>query len=229
MFAKATTLSNEFTTNTVDTAIGGTIGLLRCQSRCFADTEYQLDGFAVHFSRWSEAQFSVAGDYRYGFPITFRHECWEGKVGYEHTSTHVGDDLIRKQGRYRNPYVRDEIVLALAYRWCEQLRIYGECAYAFSMSSPVPSSRERFAGGAEWSRPCATGWKGQPFAAFDLDLRPEQDYTANLTLQLGWQWIPELGRPSARVALEYYRGNSPFGQLLLEREQWLGVGFYVDF
>lgn len=229
MYAKLTTLSNENSTDTIDSAIGGTFGLFRYQPCCLPETAYQLDFFAVMFGRWSEFNSSVAADYRFGFPLTFRHGNWEGKIGYEHTSTHLGDDFIEKTGRRQVHYVRDEIVLGLAYRWWETFRVYGEFGYAYSFSSPVDNGRERFGLGVEWSRRRPTGWEGQPFAALDIDLRPEQGYTPNLTAQLGWQWVPRLGRPSARLALEYYNGKSPFGQFLTENEDWLGLGMYIDF
>jgi hypothetical protein len=229
MFVIPNDLSNQFTKDTIDTAIGATVGLFRYRPAWSGGTEFELDFFGVHQSRWSERHLSVAADYRYGFPITFRNGPWQGKIGYEHTSTHLGDDFIKTFNRFKVPYVRDEIVLGLAYRWWNTLRLYGELGLAPYMSSPNEKGPERFAWGVEWSRQEPTGWKGQPFAAFDMDLRPEQDYRPNLSLQVGWQWIPENQRVSGRLALQYYNGYSPYGQFLFDSERWYGLGLFVDF
>lgn len=229
MYAKATSLDNEFTQKNVDTALGGELGLVRYHPASWPEAEFQLDFFGVHFSRWANFHEAMAGDYRYGFPLTFRSGPWQAKFGYEHTSTHLGDDFIWIHNRFKVRYVRDELVLGLSYRWWNELRLYGEFGYALSIASPVMEGRERFDWGVEWSLQEPTGWKGQPFAAFDMDLRPEQQWQPNMTLQLGWQWIPNDRHGSFRLALELYDGFSPYGQFLTVRERWVGVGVFVDF
>lgn len=229
VFIKATSLENTFTQTNIDTALGGTFGIVRFSPEGGPAGGVQLDFFGVNFGRWSERALSVASDYRYGFPLTFRHGPWQGKLAYEHTSTHVGDDVVQRFRRFKERYIRDEVVLGLAYRWFDQIRLYGEAAYAFSYASQTKSSRDRFAWGLEWSRQAPTGWRGQPFAAFDMDLRPELDYRPNVTLQVGWQWIPENRRCSVRAALELYDGRSAFGQFLTMKERWVGFGVFVDF
>jgi hypothetical protein len=141
----------------------------------------------------------------------------------------VGDDLIERTGQRKVQYVRDEFVLGLGYRWANQVRLYGEFGCAVYLGTPYAKGPERFAWGLEWSRQEPTGWRGQPFAAFDMDLRPEQDYEPNLSLQLGWQWIPENQRASARLVLQFYDGLSPYGQFIRIDERWVGVGLFVDF
>jgi hypothetical protein len=229
MYVMPTSLDNDFTQQTIDTAIGGTIGLFRYRPTCWPESEFQLDFFGAHFSRWSERHLAVAGDYRYGFPVTFASGPWQAKLGYEHTSTHLGDDFIKSTGRFKVQYVRDDLVFGLAYRWWEQFRVYGEIGMAAYLGTPYSNGRERFAWGLEWSRQHPTGWKGQPFAAFNMDLRPEQDYSVNVSFQAGWQWIPEHQRVSARLALELYHGKSPYGQFLQDKERWVGLGFFLDF
>jgi hypothetical protein len=230
MFVQFNSLDNGYTRQNTDTAIGGEFGLFRFKSLAFPDTQYQIDFMGVHFSRWSERAWAVGGDYRYGFPVTFKSGPWEGKIGYEHTSTHVGDDFIKTHGRYKERYVRDEIVAGLSYRWWNQLRLYGEAAVAMWMASPVEKGSERYDWGFEWSRQEPTGWKGQPFAAFDMDLRPEQDFNPNICLQVGWQWIPcDQRTTSVRLAFEWYDGYAPYGQFFLMKDRWVGVGVFLDF
>jgi hypothetical protein len=229
MYVIPNNVENYSTRQTIDTAIGATVGLFRFRPSWTPGTEFEIDFFGVHFSRWSERHLAVAGDYRYGFPVTFQSGPWQGKIGYEHTSTHLGDDFIKASGQFKVQYVRDEVVFGLAYRWANEIRLYGEFGYAVYLGSPFREGPERFAWGIEWSRQQPTGWSGQPFAAFDMDLRPEQGYKANLSAQLGWQWIPVNQRASGRIALQYYDGYSPYGQFLLNREHWFGVGLFIDF
>ena len=84
--------------------------------------------------------------------------------------------------------------------------------------------------GLEWSHQGATGWRGRPFAAIDLDVRGDEDYTPNLTIQAGWEWRQPAGRVSSlRLGLEYYNGRSPYGQFFELHEQWIGAGIWLDF
>ena len=98
---------------------------------------------------------------------------------------------------------------------------------SFHTSAIIGGKRDRFDWGLEWSRRCPTGWKGQPFAALDMDLRADQDYNANTTVQIGWQWS-NMGYLSGRIAFEYYNGRSPFGQFALLNNDWYGVAFLYD-
>lgn len=230
LYVKPTTLDTENTHGTVDTGIGGTAALWRWNPTGLPNQGIQGDVFAVIFSRWSSGNISTGVDYRFGFPFTFAYGPWEGKLAYEHTSTHVGDDFIKRTGRLKQPHVRDEVVVGLARRFWDQARVYGQIGYAFQMD--VPDGREdpvRYNWGVEWSRRQATGFRGQPFAAFDMDLRGDQGYTPNMTAQVGWQWRAEDLRPSLRVALELYHGRSPFGQFFRDREKWVGIGAYFDY
>lgn len=227
MFVKSSSLKNGNTMETIDTAIGGEMGLFRYVPEG-SDTLWQIDLMAGNFSRWSQRHLAVATDYRFGFPITFRSGPWQGKFGYEHTSTHLGDDFIERTLRFRKNYIRDELVTGLSYRWWNALRLYGEAAYAAYIGALVERGGERFAWGVEYSKQQPTGWAGQPFGAFDMDLRPEQNWHANNDLQLGWQWIPPDQRMSLRFVGEYYNGNSPFGQFMLQREHWISWGFFLD-
>jgi hypothetical protein len=229
MFVIPNDLNNEHTHKTIDTAIGGDIGLLRVSPDCDPCHGVQQDFFAVVLSRFADNRTATAMDYRFGFPLTFACGNWSGKIGYEHTSTHLGDDFIKETGQAKQGLIRDEIVLGCAYRFWNQVRVYGVLGYALSMSSPVGDKPQRYDWGIEWSQQRNTGFLGQPFAAFDMELRQEQDFQPNLSTQVGWQWRCDGNVPSLRLALEYYDGKSPYGQFFRDREHWLGFGIFVDY
>lgn len=223
-YAKFTNLNNQ---STIDTAIGGQFGLIRLAPAETNLQGVQLDGFATVFSRFDGARRLVSNDFRAGLPLTYAKGAWQAKAGYEHTSSHLGDDFINSTGATPIYYARDEIVIGLA-RWCwEQVRLYGQAGFAVHTSPIIGNKRDRFDWGVEWTRHVATTWKGQPFAALDMDLRGDQNYTANTTVQLGWQWQNKYFW-SGRIAAEYYNGRSPVGQFFLAREDWYGGAFLFD-
>jgi hypothetical protein len=230
-YLKATSLENDNTFDNVDTAIGVTFPVLRWGRDEVTPQGLQLDFFAVVFSRWSNLRDSVGVDYRFGVPLTFACGPWSGRIAYEHTSTHLGDELAERTGRKKVSSNRDEVVVGLAYSFWDSVRIYGQVGYALGLSSPGNDERrDRYDWGIEWIGREVCHWiGGRPFAAFDMDLRGDQDYTANVTTQIGWRWSNSIHRPALRLALEYYDGRSPYGQFLLDRENWFGVGIMVDY
>jgi len=105
----------------------------------------------------------------------------------------------------------------------DAVRVYGQFGYSFTPSETlVGKTPARYDWGVEYS-PRAPH-RGCPFAAFDMDLRAEQDFCPNVTVQTGWQWkTSENRRSSARLGVEYYNGRSPFGQFYDQTESWWGL------
>jgi hypothetical protein len=232
IYGRVTSLHNQNTSKTIDAAFGGVAPLLRLTDDPCGGTGLQLDFFGVVFPRLADFETQLDSDFRFGCPLTWASGPWEAMLGYEHTSSHLADDFIRRHpGTFKRGHVRDEIVTGLSYRWWNQLRLYAQVGYAaLYFNTPGPRRADRYDVGLEWSRQVATGLRGQPFAAIDMDLRGDEDYTPNLSVQLGWQWLQpgQLGS-SLRLALELYDGRSPFGQFFMQREEWVGVGLHFDF
>ena len=191
---------------------------------------WQIDLFGVVHTRLSPEDL-LASDYRFGFPVSFRYGPWHAKVGYEHTSAHVGDEGIRNGGLPVSSFAKDEIVVGVG-RWFEDcIRVYGQTGYAFFQDLPDETvDRWRFDVGFEAYDRRPTGFCGTPFIAFNADFRGEQGYNGNLTFQAGWLWRnPEQRLADWRVFAEYYTGRSPYGQFLYNRERFAGVGIAVDY
>jgi uncharacterized protein DUF1207 len=231
MSVKMTTLDTEDFKHVSDFSIGGTMALVRNAPAERADNGVQLDIFAVAISRFVATRDMTALDYRFGVPLTFARGPWSAKLSYEHTSTHLGDEFLNSHpGSHNRSSDREELSLGLAYRALEALRFYGVLTYAFHMGTFVEdASPYRYDLGVEWSRPAPTGWRGQPFAALDLEIRGDEEFTPNFTAQAGWQWIAEAARPGLRLAAEYYDGRSPFGQFIDRHESWVGIGLFFDY
>jgi hypothetical protein len=227
----ATSLNNDNTKKTLDTAIGGTAPLLRVSGDDPHDG-MEVDFFGVVLSRFAKYNTLDDADYRFGLPLTWASGPWSAKLSYEHTSSHIGDDFIKWEaaGLEKRGHVRDEVVTGLSYRWWNQLRLYGQFGYAMNLSTAGPMKHDRYDFGLEWSRQVSTGFRGQPFAAIDVDVRGDENHTPNVTAQVGWQWQELDSRlPSLRLAVEFYDGRSPYGQFFDVHEQWIGGGIYLDF
>lgn len=216
---------------TLDTSIGGTVGLFRADV-AGRDASYQLDLFGVVHTRLTPEDL-IAADYRFGVPLTARWGDWHAKLAYEHTSAHVGDEYLRNFPATPIPgWAKDEVVVGIGRYFADQLRLYGQVSYAFFYDLPQPhgESRWRFDYGAEWADLRPSGWAGTPFAAVHVFHRGDQDYVANFTAQVGWLWRNPYQRlASVRLFAEYYSGRSSFGQFDQTREQFYAVGVACDY
>jgi hypothetical protein len=228
--AMPTTLSNSSTQATAETAVGNTVGLVRVAPAAWR-TAIQFDVFAVVNSRFSDYDALVATDYRAGFPVSFARGPWHGKIGYEHTSTHLGDEIQERTGQVPINFIKDELVFGLGrYLFEGRWRVYGQAAWAFHQNIPGDPSPFRFGLGTEWVYRRATGLRGSPFAALNLDFDGAVDYDAALSLQAGWLWRdPDRRLAELRLFGQYFTGHSPYGQFFQTREDWFGLGIAIDY
>jgi hypothetical protein len=215
--------------NSVETSIGGTIGLYRYQPAGH-DLKFQADIFGVVHTRLSPEDVTVA-DYRFGFPLTFQWNWWHGKIAYEHTSGHIGDRLIRATGQQVFSHNKDEIVLGLGRWFDDSFRVYGHVAYAFLDLNPdrVPGPF-RADIGFDWYARKATGFAGTPFLSANIEWREDQDFQSNFVVQTGWLWRNPYQRLGTfRLFVEYHNGLSPYGQFYRTQENYLGGGIAFDY
>jgi hypothetical protein len=214
----------------IDTAIGADFALTRIGPASHKDEGLEVDVFAAVFTRFGARRELSCADYRVGCPLTFAKNDWQFKLSYEHTSTHTGDDGVMDlidQGLYTGSvfparkFCRDEIVLGVAHRFGERVRVYGQMGGSFTKNVGVVNDTWRYDWGVEWTPPRWSPVQSGPYAAFDMDLRDEQHHVPNVTVQAGWQWRVGRGRSSAaRLGVEYYDGKSPFGCYIQEHESW---------
>lgn len=223
----------------LDASAGTTVGFWRFEP-VGRDAAYQVDVFGVVHGRLTPDDLLVA-DYRFGVPLTARRGPWQFKLAYEHTSSHLQDDLIRTQpGTPLGEFSRDEIVFGIGRRFADRLRVYGQAAYAFDMDYPFDKInpqlasnddfRWRFDVGFEWYNPEPTGWKGTPFVAVNLDVRGDANFNTGVTAQAGWLWRNPYQRlANLRLFVEYTNSQSPYGQFYLNNEDFYGVGLSCDY
>jgi hypothetical protein len=225
-----TTLDKPATTDVIDFALGGTLPVVRVGPSDRPNEGVQLDLFVVSQSRFVGCDKFRAVDYRAGAPLTFALGKWSGKLSFEHTSTHLGDEFIEDTGARKRSSSKEEVVFGLAYNWMESSRVYGQIGHALHLGTFSPDQgKERYNAGVEWRAAKEVALCGRPFAAADLEFRGDEGYTPNFTAQLGWEWHSDDGRSATRLSVEYYDGRSPFGQFIDQHESFAGIHFAFDF
>ncbi|MCR4412559.1 MAG: DUF1207 domain-containing protein [Thermoguttaceae bacterium] len=215
----------------LDATLGGRVGLLRYGTQDALRPEgWQLDGEVAAFPRLTlDDQWDlISTDFRLGLPLTFRRGYVEAKFGYNHLSSHLGDEYIRRirPGAQGNEYVRDALALGLALRPTEAMRVYGEAGWAFRTKGP--SQPWEFQFGLDVSPPLPNGCRGGPFFGVHGRLREELDYSGSLTVETGWQWRGQSGQ-LLRTGFHYFNGKSDQVQFLNEHEEQIGAGLWYDY
>jgi len=215
--------------NFFDSALGGTVGVWRYGTGGLRPDGWQMDVSAAAFLRQnaSEELDVDATDFRVRVPITYRSGPTAIQFGYDHISSHAGDEFLeRNPGFQRLNFLRDSLILAIRHDLTPDLNVYAEIDYAvnFEISEPW-----LFQFGAEYSPYLQHGWKGAPIVAVNSQLREELDYDPSISIIAGWQWLSPETDNLIRLGLRYYRGFSQQYSFYEQREELLGIGLYYDF
>ena len=213
-----------------DIALGGRVGMLRYGNRdpLLPDgLQIDIEGAAFPRLTLDSQRDLVAVDFRFGVPITARLGKFETKLAYYHLSSHLGDEYWEKnRNEQRINYARDVIVLGVAVRPHDDLRLYAEAGWAGYVSGG--SEPWEFQFGVDYSplRPTSIG--GAPFFAVNGRIRQEVDFGGNVTAQTGWQWRGETGR-LFRFGFHYLNGQTDVYQFFSKHEEQLAIGLWYDY
>lgn len=214
-----------------DVTIGGRMGLLRYGtfgSRRPHGWQWDIEGAVITRLDLQESEDVESMDYRFGTEITTAQGRWSGKFGYFHVSSHVGDEyMIRNPLFQRVNYVAESLVLGLSYMAMDQLRLYGETAYAMRTSGGA--DRWQFQTGFEYVAKERIPGQGSPFTAMNVDFGEGVDYEPSLVLQAGWSWQSHESERRFRLGLQYAYGPTSQLEFFQRREEYFGVGFWVDY
>ena len=214
-----------------DITLGGRMPLYRYGTADpIAPEGFQIDaeGAALLRLDFERDRQLAATDYRAGLPMTYGTKHWQYKFAYYHVSSHLGDNYLIDKFREKKHYVRDELVLGLAWRPIEPVRIYGEAGWAFHTGETTDPWE--FQLGAEYSpvyHP-ETAKTGTPFAAVHGHLFEELDFGGYLNVQVGWQWRNRLNA-RFRFGAEFYEGCDDQFQFHAMHQRKYGVGLWYDF
>jgi len=213
---------------TWDGSLGGHVGILRYGTQDPAWPEgWQLDVDGVALPRLDSTRSMVSTDFRIGFPLTYREGPWEFKFGYYHLSSHLGDlYMLSHPDATRVNYVREQLVLGVAYRPIPDLRIYGEANWAFHNDGG--SQPWEFQFGIDYSPSQPNGLYGAPFAAINSKIFEDLNYSGNVTFEAGWQWRGPTSH-TFRTGLQYFDGYSFQRQFYNRYQEFIGAGAWYDF
>jgi hypothetical protein len=213
-----------------DSTLGGRVGLLRFGTpNAVLPEGVQIDMEAAVLLRMDiiNERDMMANDFRAGVPLTFGGRNWQFKTGYYHVSSHLGDHYMVRTGEMRINYVRDAIMLAVSRRFGNDWRVYAEAAWAFFTG--VETEPWEFQFGVEYAPIYpAHGFRGAPFAAINLHVFQELDFSGYLCCQVGWQWRGSSNQ-IFRLGLQYLNGYDDQFQFHLKTTDKIGFGIWYDF
>ncbi|MGC1275371.1 MAG: DUF1207 domain-containing protein, partial [Planctomycetaceae bacterium] len=118
----------------LDVSIGGRIPVVRKGAVGPDASGWELQVYGAALSRLSMDRESdvEATDYAFGIPIVWRRGATAVSFGYDHLSSHIGDEyLIKNPGFRRVNYVRDSVELAVMQGLTESVSVYGEVNRTF--------------------------------------------------------------------------------------------------
>jgi hypothetical protein len=223
---------NTFAPGTVwDSTLGARVGILRYGT----PNAYRPEGFQVDILGSAQPRLNPYGfsaplltcDYTVGIPITYARGKWQYKTGYNHLSSHFGDEFLINNPQFlplRRNYVRDSLIFGIGCYVTDALRVFGEFDYAAGAEDGAKPGEFQF--GADYS-PARPG--GAPFFAVYGDLRQELSYGGFFVMQAGWQWRGGLALSTFRIGLQYFNGMSSQFQTFYQYEQRIGWGIWYDF
>lgn len=209
--------------------LGGSLGIFRWQRPGATDYGWQLSfegGFAGEFDL--EHQWDNTGwDGFYGLYLSWMLNPDFGfRVGYQHNSSHVGDEYWNRTRVWPIHYTREEIVLGLSWRFAPYWRVYSEIGYGNGFTGEPPG---RLESGLElvgdphyWNNRAAL------YAAADVRVYQEVDWSTRYTIQGGYRIPVKNGYSAHRFALELGTGRSVMGQFYNKKETYLALGWYYD-
>lgn len=162
------------------------------------------------------------------------------KVGMQHWSSHVGDELMERTGRERIGYTREEVVLGVSWPVVgsgtepgRRLRIYAEAAYGTSGNAEDPAGvgiqePGRVQIGVEHEAPESVGATGRWgwYAAFDANSYEERNWEVDLSLGAGLL-IPAADR-RWRIGALLYDGRTPVGEFFQIDQRYAILGVWLD-
>ncbi len=213
-----------------DVALGARVGIVRIGS----DTPHNPQGFQIDLDGAAFPRLDMenqedleSADFRVGVPLTWAYGPWHWKIGYDHISSHVGDEFLKKHpGFERLNYVRDAIVFGLGYYITPDLRVYGEASWGFHVDVAEPWALQF---GVEYSPTGIYEWYGTPFWALNAQLFEEHDFGGGFNAMAGWQWRSRETDRRLRAVVQYFNGKSAQYAFFDEHEQLLGLGLMLDF
>lgn len=171
---------------------------------------------------------NIGWDGSYGLLLSYRHNpAFAWRVGFYHTSSHIGDEYAQRTGRTRIAYTREEILAGMQINLTPTWQYYLEAGSGYNQYKKPLQRRYRAQTGIQYQQTGFAisqrlGW----YAALDLSAYEERDWNTNKALQVGFAFA---ARPHTwRLALDYYDGQSVLGEFFMYDEKYVSLSLYLD-
>lgn len=163
----------------------------------------------------------IGWDGYYAVRFSYKPLDWLSfKLADQHDSAHIGDEYMRRTGRKRLTYTREELALGALVQLPIPVRLYAEAGYAWHLGDHT-LRRWRTQAGVE-------GELGVAYAAVDTTYWQELEWAPTLTSQLGVKFdVPELGRRYG-FAAQFVVGRSILGEFYRDQNRTVGGVLWVD-
>jgi len=184
-------------------------------------------GIVTRFQTRDTQLLLKAADFRLGIPVAFRHGNWSARAELYHVSSHRGADFEAANPAARFSYSREVLQTLLAYGRPGRWRIYAGPSVTLH-TRPAGLGRLNFQAGSEWYPKSLAFSRARFYLADDFETRQEVGWQMNYSVQPGALFTTTKGEPVARLAGWFYRGQTPFGQFLRERETVGGVQLVLE-
>ena len=211
---------------TLENAFGEYQSLLR---RVDGEDAFEIAAEGAVFARFDpqESLDMDGADFRFGFPLVYRRGPLALKLHPWHITSHLGDEIIEREGFLRIEYARNELALGVSWNPTPAWRLYGEGGWGFSVGDP--NDPWRWMAGTEVVDRLLGAEGPEVYLAANATSWKETDWEAQLNVQAG-VWLRSEETPSgARFGLEYFRGPSALTQFFFQRDHYVSVGVWIHF
>jgi hypothetical protein len=168
------------------------------------------------------------GDYRFGFPVTWRSGLFSMRARLYHQSSHLGDELILGgNAPQRTTLSFETLDFIIAWEYAG-LRLYGGAGHVLRSSHDSYDGTGVHAGFDYVSRPALSGMRF--VAGLDVKWIEQVDWHSGVSAKAGIKiGRHSLERRGLTLLLEAYDGFAPFGQFFVEEWRYRGVSLQFDF
>jgi hypothetical protein len=214
--------------------LGTRYTLFKIQTDPSGANEFALDIEGGLFTQFDPGNGldNIGWDGRYGiFGVWDWSDKVVARVGYRHLSAHLGDEYIEATGRRRINYTRDDLAFGLGYFVSEQILIYAEPSWAWSMGNENRQKRWAAEGGIQYQGP-RDMWNNSTafYIASHVRAFDETSWDPGVSLQTGFHVKRDQRSSNLRLGLEGYIGRAILGEFALDYDEaYLTVGIFFDF
>lgn len=211
--------------------IGGRLGLLRVYPKGAPErgVQFNLHGTFLGMFDRSHSLDNIGWDGLYGLDVSWRTASEMAlKLGFNHVSSHLGDEYAERTGRRRIGYTREELAAGISLPLKEHVRAYAEAGWGVELRNEF-QDKWRVQAGLEYKNEAGL-WGGRMgyYAAVDITSFEESDWNPDATLQTGVLVPVAYSDRCFRIGMEFRDGRSVLGEFSRDNETYWAWGIWID-